>query len=298
MANPPGQRVDIGSIKLHIYCEGEGQPTVILESGLGGFSLDWSSVQQSLAGQVRVCAWDRAGYGWSDPGPSPRATDQIVEELEALLEIAQIPGPYVLVGHSFGGFTVQYFAKRNPGKVAGLVLIESSHPEQSTRIPDIPKHRERSRNSERISTSFNINVLDLYPQQQRHAAGKILTSMKSIMTQQREFLNFNQSGVQVGQGGRLPDVPLLVITRGQRVWPNDPYGNNLERIWSEMQKEFLALTTDSWQVIAEHSGHLVHLEQPEFVAESVRALLDRICGNPVNNVNQNSIVAFQYCVTL
>ncbi len=296
MANPPGEMIDMGAFKMHINCTGEGYPVVVLDAGLGGFSLDWQPMQSDLSRSVRVCAYDRAGYGWSEPGPSPRATDQLAEELEELLARARVPAPYVMVGHSFGGLNVQYFAKLNPDKVVGLALIEGSHPEQGDRFPDIPAHRERGRNSDRMTTTFDISTLRNYPPELRYKAGKILTSMKSILTQRREFLNFNQSGAQVSHGGRLPNVPLLVLTRGQRVWPNNPYGNNLERIWLNLQREFLGLTSDAWQVIARNSGHLPHLQEPGLVADSIRFLLRKICER--HAVNRAAPEPLSYCITL
>ena len=100
---PPGKLVDIGGYQLHINCTGKGSPTVILEAGLGGDSRSWHEVQPEIAEFAQVCSYDRAGLGWSDPGPKPRTSQQIVKELHRLLAKADIQSPYVLVGHSFGG---------------------------------------------------------------------------------------------------------------------------------------------------------------------------------------------------
>lgn len=135
LKNPPGQRLNVGGYKLHINCQGEGRPVVILDAGVGGFSLEWQAVQSSLARQTKVCAYDRAGYGWSDMGPLPRTTARVGQELHTLLHKARLNPPYVLVGHSFGGYSVQYFARTWSDEVAGLVLVDSSHPEQVERLP-------------------------------------------------------------------------------------------------------------------------------------------------------------------
>ena len=100
---PPGEMVDVGGYSLHINCVGQGSPTVLLDAGSGGFSAQWVRVQQEVSGTTRVCAYDRAGMGWSEMGPDPRDAKRITGELHALLEGAGIEGPYVLVGHSFGG---------------------------------------------------------------------------------------------------------------------------------------------------------------------------------------------------
>ena len=116
----PGQMVDIGGRRLHINCQGKNAPVIILDSGIGGFSLEWVTVQRILAGKVRICAYDRAGYAWSEPGPPPRTSSQLVWELHTLLHKAGLAPPYLLAGHSFGGYNVMYFAKRYPEETAGL----------------------------------------------------------------------------------------------------------------------------------------------------------------------------------
>jgi len=132
---PPGQMVDVGGYRLHLYCVGknvEGSPTVILEHGLGATSAAWARVQPEIAQTTRVCAYDRAGMGWSDPGPAPRDAEHIVTELHSLLQNAGIPGPYVLVGWSFGGLYVRMYAGKYPTEVSGIVLLDSSHHDQWT----------------------------------------------------------------------------------------------------------------------------------------------------------------------
>ena len=133
---PPGELVDVGGHSLHINCVGEGSPTVILESGSGATSVDWANIQPEVANTTRVCAYDRAGSGWSEPGPEPGDPQQIAGELHTLLGNAGIDGPYVLVGHSFGGLCVLMYDDLYPDEVEGMVLVDSSHPEQSTRTAE------------------------------------------------------------------------------------------------------------------------------------------------------------------
>ena len=124
---PPGQLVDVGGWRLHLHCTGEvqpSQPTVILEAGLGDFSVEWSLVQPKLATFVRVCSYDRAGSGWSELGPHPRTMHQIAYELHVLLEKAKVAPPYVLVGHSYGGWLVRLYASKYRSEIAGMVLLE------------------------------------------------------------------------------------------------------------------------------------------------------------------------------
>src|SRR5215212_6146640 len=121
----PGQLVDVGGYRMHIFCMGAGSPTVVLNSGAGGFSAEWSLVQPELAKATRVCAFDRAGMGWSEPGPAPRSPAHIADELHTLLVNAGIEGPLVLVAHSAGGKHARLYAQRHPERVAGLVLVDA-----------------------------------------------------------------------------------------------------------------------------------------------------------------------------
>jgi pimeloyl-ACP methyl ester carboxylesterase len=132
---PPGRLVDVGGHTLHLACVGDGSPAVVFESGLAGMSADWGSVQPPVAGTTRACAYDRAGIAWSAAGPAPRDPRRIATELHTLLGHAGVAGPYVLVGHSFGGLYVRVFADRYPDEVVGLVLVDASHPDMWARLP-------------------------------------------------------------------------------------------------------------------------------------------------------------------
>ncbi len=123
----PGQLVDVGGYRLHLQCVGQGSPTVVLDAGLGSFSLDWGAVQPQLATTTRVCAYDRAGLGWSEPGPLPRSPQQFADELHVLLTNAGVEGPYVLVAHSISGKTARLFASQHPNEVVGMVLVDARH---------------------------------------------------------------------------------------------------------------------------------------------------------------------------
>ena len=125
----PGRLVSLGTHRLHLLCAGSGTPPVILDAALGGSSLSWTYVLPAVAEFTTACAYDRAGFGWSDAGPMPRTAGRIAGELHTLLATANIQPPYVLVGHSFGGFTIRAYASSHPEDVAGLVLVDPAHPE-------------------------------------------------------------------------------------------------------------------------------------------------------------------------
>src|SRR5262245_7641940 len=127
---PPGRLVDVGTHNLHLRCSGAGQPAVVFDSALGGSSLSWTLVYPAVAALTQACVYDRAGFGWSEAGPLPRTAGRIADELEELLVSAAVPGPYVLVGHSYGGLVMRLFASGHPTRTAGLVLIEPAIPEE------------------------------------------------------------------------------------------------------------------------------------------------------------------------
>jgi pimeloyl-ACP methyl ester carboxylesterase len=129
-AAPPGRLVDLGGFRLHLQCAGDGAPTVVFDAALGASSLSWIFVQRDVSRITRACAYDRAGFAWSDAGPMPRTAGRIADELHLLLQRAALPPPYVLVGHSFGGLVMRIFAARRPEVTAGLVLVDPAHPEE------------------------------------------------------------------------------------------------------------------------------------------------------------------------
>jgi pimeloyl-ACP methyl ester carboxylesterase len=138
-AKPPtplGQLIDLGGYKMHLFCTGQGSPTVILSPGSGDFSFDWTLVQPRVAKLTRVCSYDRGGEAWSDLGPLPRTMTQEVFDLHRAFAKANIPGPYILVGHSSGGTVMRLFAASYPGDVVGMVLVDGSHEEDTGNIND------------------------------------------------------------------------------------------------------------------------------------------------------------------
>ncbi len=273
---PPGKLIDVGGLRLHIYCVGSGSPTIVLESGLAGFSLEWYPLEEKLGHYQRVCSYDRAGYGWSDYSPLPRTADRLAEELHALLTLAGEGPPYILAGHSFGGYIVQDFSRRYPREVQGLVLIDASHPEQMQRMNLRHQELKPVRYDGRRQTSRIVRSSPTlpahYPQAYRILALHLMSGRKSVLTQLSELENFSVSGTEVVRAGPMPDIPVVVMSRGRRQWPQTPAGDAKAILWQQLQGELTDLTPHTYQIIASSSGHHIHLDQPDLVFHALRSL--------------------------
>jgi pimeloyl-ACP methyl ester carboxylesterase len=151
---PPGQLVAVGDLQMHLHCSGSGLPTVILESMAGSNSMEWGWIQPEVSQFTRVCAYDRAGIRWSDTTGTRRSAQEIVDDLHTLLANAQIEPPYVLVGHSIGGVYARMFEQEYPEEVLGLVLVDSSHPEQVKRYPALRAGMESYANDAQMSRGW------------------------------------------------------------------------------------------------------------------------------------------------
>jgi pimeloyl-ACP methyl ester carboxylesterase len=251
---PPGELVDVGDHSLHINCVGQGSPTVILESALGAMSAHWVRVQQQVAQTTHVCAYDRAGLGWSERGPEPRDVRQISSELHTLLNGAGTEGPYVLVGHSYGGLYARMYAARYPDEMAGVVLVDSSHPEQFTRSPEGRAMYEQTKRLGAVLPVLTrlgvIRLSNFYPAhpdlppQQRAQIEAFNSSTRQVVTTVEEFRATPETTAQVRSAGNLGDKPLAVISAGEQ-----------SSGWFEMQDELAALSSDSIHRVVEGATH-------------------------------------------
>ena len=279
---PPGKLIDVNGRKMHINCIGNKSPTIILDSGTGGFSLEWKDIQHSLSQYVRVCAYDRAGYGWSDMGFLPRTTKRIAHELHALLQNAGVHGPYIMVGHSFGGFTAQYFARHFDSEISGIVLIDSSHEEQVYRLPENGKDVvRRSLHQDRSNMVTKAVLHEHFPKEEAAVAQQLMAQWSALLTWREEMANYALSSRELRDLNHKPlsEIPLVVLTRGKRVWPETEYGDAMEEVWTELQDELGRLSDHSTHIIAENSGHSIHLDEPELVVDAIHDLLNFVERN-------------------
>lgn len=280
----PGQRVDVGGYRLHVHCVGEGSPTVVLDAGLGGFSLDWSLVQPELAATTRVCAYDRAGYGWSDPSPHARTPSQIADELHTLLVNAGIQGPYVLVGHSAAGKDVRLFADRYPQAVVGMVLIDARHESVDTnRSPEAlaAEHTQQRRFQRTIWAAARLGLVrafwaaawpQVFPATQnlstetRAEIGVLQARSQQVKTVLREDALLTHDNAQLSSATSLGDVPLMVLAAGQNV-EHDP-------LWLPAQQQLAGLSSNAKLIVVEGSSHYIHWDQPMLVAGAIRQVVE------------------------
>ena len=266
---PPGDFVQVGDHRLHLYCAGEGSPAVVFDSGLGSSSLDWARVQPDVARLTRACVYDRAGYGWSDPGPNPRDSATIARELQELLGHGRVAPPYVLVGHSFGGFNVRLFASEHPDETAALVLIDSSHEQQFERFDQAGLTSAAPRAGEIIIGNPAVVPASL-PDDLQALARSFTMRAGFIAALRSELGNLRNSAAELQAAGPLPDVPLIVISHRVR---EDGASVRRDKLWMDMQQELAKRTSRSQLVIADTDDHYVQLAEPGLVVAAIRTVL-------------------------
>lgn len=273
---PPGQMVDVDGTRLHLYCLGAGSPTVILEAGLGDNVLGWELVHARLAESTRVCAYDRAGLGWSEAREEeviPSA--EVAHILHDLLQAADVAGPYILVGHSMGGLHVRSFARLYPEEVVGLVLVDSSHENQldAAQADETIEHILRPLKACQALAPIGVMRLlraittqpedSLFPPEQARARLALQNHSDLCRIIANEYRAVRTDTNQPAPPASLGDLPLVVITAG--IGADDK--------WNRLQDELAALSTHSAHVIAEQSPHYIQFYQPELVIEAVLGML-------------------------
>ena len=258
----PGELVNVGGYKMHIYCMGEGSPTIILDHVGGGSSMDWALIQPKLAEQTRVCAYDRAGFGWSDYNPAPRTLEQQVNELHGLLEGANEKGPYIFVGHSYGARVGRVFAARYPEAVVGMVLIDAGILYDDPRYPAETLSEFESENN-MIRTARWLAPIGLVrllhpimgnptfdlPEEVRLANRSFAATSRywQALTSQTEALStVFQEERQVTS---LGDIPLLVLVSTE---PDDA----AHKMWRQENVEMADLSTNGSHQIVEGATHM------------------------------------------
>ncbi len=292
---PLGKRIDVGGYQLHINTRGTGSPTVVMEYGLGGLSPIWSLVQSEIAKFTRVCTYDRAGYGWSDPSPHPRTSQYMAQELHTLLTNAGIEGPYILVGHSLGGLNVRQFASQYPENVLGLVLVDGVPANVYTELsPEFEQSMtETQRMFQILSLMSRLGLLRLgiqllgtrvapdFVQKLPAEVQPIILanfSSKTFKTAIAENRRMSQSAEAVQQTQLLNHLPLVVLSHGLNMFSSLPpvQAEKAGKIWQNLQRETAQLSTQGTLKIAQNSGHNIHIDQPKLVIDSILQIVEKV----------------------
>ncbi|NDJ54543.1 MAG: alpha/beta hydrolase [Chloroflexi bacterium] len=295
---PPGEMIDIGGFEMHLYCTGEGSPTVILITGASNNHAVWDPVQRAIETETRVCSFDRAGLGWSDFDPSAETMDDHVENLEALLQAAGESGPYIMVGHSIGGRQARAFTARNRDDVVGVVLVDSTIEGQNNRFP-----AEIAEGGAGAVAFFGVcralapfGVIRLL-----NLGGAQAESFETLSQEAKDQTRviFHRTPICRGlqadaaaaetitdasdiQPHNLGDVPLIVLAAGLSpdeeapgAFPDDmiPVFEEFKLISAELQRELASLSTDSQLIVAEESGHYIQTTQPDLVVSAIETLI-------------------------
>jgi pimeloyl-ACP methyl ester carboxylesterase len=308
---PAGKLIDVGGWRIHLNCTGKPKgntPTVVLESGSGDFSFDWSLVQPEVSGFTRVCSYDRAGSGWSDLGPRPRTMKQVAYELHTALHKAGLKGNFVMVGQSVGGLLIRTFAGLYPDEVVGMVFVDSTHEDTQLNINGkIQRMREltQGRTIPAVQTSISNADRTLSAEERQQIEGflKQIGAPKIASPYDRlppaiqtirlwalaqpnhytadsdpywgeEFAELFRA--RKGREYPLGDLPIIVLTRGKSEYPNDETGMQLDRERKRMQADLLNLSRNSRQIIAQSSGHHIQLDDPQLVTNSIHRVVDAV----------------------
>ncbi|MBI1277582.1 MAG: alpha/beta fold hydrolase [Anaerolineaceae bacterium] len=282
---PPGQLIDIGDFRLHIHCIGEGSPTVILEAGTGGSSLDWSLVQPKIARSTRVCAYDRQGYAWSEDGTHVRTSQQVATDLHTLLANAHIEGPYILVGHSIGVIHTQTYVNQFPEDVVGMVMVDRPAAEYLTANLADDEIITNELSLKQIAAARLLNLLGIF-----RLAGclspichdlpaELLPSYSAAANQTRYFVSvgeeMNYYPANLRYGAALPvmssALPLVILIHAP-----DLGSNPNEQIYYEDRLAFASLMPNAHVVVAQGSNHFIQAQRPDLVIEAIMNVVEAI----------------------
>lgn len=288
----PGTLIDVGGYRLHFQIEGTGQPAVIMDSGLGATSILFAVVLPAVARFTRACAFDRAGYPWSDPAPLdvPRTSAQIVAELRSALQQAEIPPPYILVGLSFGGINMLTYALNYPDEVAGLILLDPSHPEMFERVPGIPSVKVMKWSTEwftplarwgwlRPLAGFLAKSIVPHPENlpvEAWEAQKMVgvhPATFEAATRESAVATESFANARVAKGA-LGDIPLWILTGAEQWVKGRPTA--MKQAMLGLRDKLAAGSTRGEHRIVEGSGHVVSVDRPDVVIAVIREMVDLI----------------------
>lgn len=290
IAGVPGKLYNVDGYSMHMYCTGEGSPAIVLSSGLGDDFTAWAKVQPVLARQTRVCSYDRAGFGWSESRPGIQDADAISSQLHRLIQAADVPRPFVLVGHSISGIYLRSYAAHYPTDLAGLVFVDGATPLQDDRIPKaLVKIQEDQRNQ--LPWQKLLMTLGWYrlhgdctsvpPGFEAYSAWIKADSCipSQVNAMENELDAERASGEETIHAGPFGNLPILILSRDPNVlapnWPASVSKAN-SVAWSQMQEEAMGLSTQSKRIIAKGSDHYIQNDRPDLVNREIASFVAMI----------------------
>jgi len=290
---PPGELIDIGGCKLHLYSQGEGEITVIVDHSLGG--IDGYFLIDKIARLTKVCIYDRPGYGWSEPSQNQRSSQAIALELDLLLEKAKIEPPYILVGQSFGSYNVRVYANYFPEKVVGMILTDGLHEQEMLKMPFLLRGLKLFFMSGFIMSAIgsllgivrilgNLGLFEFikpelrkYPPQTLFKVKRSFYSHNHWITMWREMKNLELSAKQVSQANDFGNLPIINIKASTflKSGPSNFYMplKETDRLRDRMHEELLKLSSNCTQIPADRSDHFVWVDRPEIVISAIETIL-------------------------
>jgi len=277
-----GKLVDADGHKMHIDCTGNGTPTVVLDAGLGDTYLSWRKVQPEISKFTRVCSYDRTGMGYSQSTSGPRTSKVIAEQLHSLLQAAGVAPPYVLVGHSMGGYDVRLYASLYPTDVAGMVLVDASHPDQDKRFPGEIKNMQGSWEREALFAEFSMpfgipRLMGLCEDDPELRAAEC--NFRNARESLAEMKSFSDSAAETAETGSLGSMPLMVLSHDPEKPSNElppDLAKPVNEAWEKMQEELARLSSRGTQIIAKNSAHYIQLDRPDVVIDAVRNVVQQV----------------------
>jgi pimeloyl-ACP methyl ester carboxylesterase len=299
VAGVPGRLFTVEGYRMHLFCTGHGTPAIILDAGLGDDSLIWAKVQPQLSRRTTVCAYDRAGYGWSESRPDQRDANSIAAQLHGLLRVAQVPAPYILVGHSFSGLTLRAYATRYSAELAGLVLVDGATPLQDDRIPAalvaLQDGQRRDMPWERLWMALGWYRIKgectrIPPGFERYAAWIRADSCvpAQITAMEGELDSERLSGEETVHAGPFGALPILILSRDPAVlpsnWPPEVARANAA-VWTVMQEEAKSLSSRTRRIIARHSDHDIQVDRPDLLNEQVSGFVTDIRNQDLSHLD-------------
>jgi pimeloyl-ACP methyl ester carboxylesterase len=283
-----GRSVDVGGRTLNIYCTGEGSPAVIFVSGRTAPGYVWTPTQRGVSAFTRSCWYDRADLGWSDSGPDPAWGDAAARDLHRLVQNAGLEPPFVLVGHSFGGYIIRLYHDANPGETAGILLVDAAHEDAGT-IQGMPR-RERPPIPRAVIRGLSIvfgrlGMMRLLAADPGPPPKHWTADEWDILARLRRQRNLALADAQVGpehatadlvrSAGGLEDMPLIVLTQGSQSSPSSAAPGVL-RGWTDLQRRFAERSRRGRHVLVPNSGHGIPVEAPDAVISAVREIVTTV----------------------